>query len=234
MNTSPPISLERIHRFYLSVVIGSALFVLLTFIAMFVYTGGSYDHPAAPGYSFTHNFFSDLGRITAHSGKPNWISAVLFFLALSIAGVSLVIFFILFERLFRHGHLQQLLCRVGSALGVLAGICFIGVAFAPADIALSIHGQFVIWAFRLFPLAVLFYTPAMFMDKQYPRRSAWVFTIFCLLLIGYYLLLTNGPSITSPSGLVIQALGQKVIVYASILSIGILSLEAYKYTAVVN
>ncbi len=196
---------------------------------MFTYTGGAYDSHAATGYSFTHNFFSDLGRLTAQSGQPNWVSAVLFFIALSIAGASLAIFFILYPRLFTRGQMQHLLCLAGSVLGILAGISFIGVAFAPADINLVVHTQFVIWAFRLFPLAVLCYVPALFMDKNYPRRYAWVFALFCALLIGYYLLITTGPHATAPQGLVIQAIGQKVIVYASIISISIQSFGAYRY-----
>jgi hypothetical protein len=49
------------------------------------------------------------------------------------------------------------------------------------------------------------------------------------MLIGYYLLMTNGPSFTSPEGLVIQVVGQKIIAYASIVSIGVQSLGAYRF-----
>ncbi len=122
-----------------------------------------------------------------------------------------------------------MLSLIGSVLGGLAGISFIGIAFTPADIARPGHVFFVMWAFRLFPLAVLFYVPVLFMDKSYPKVYAWIFAIFCLMLIGYYLLLTNGPSFTSPGGLVIQVVGQKVISYASILSIGIQSMGAYRF-----
>lgn len=167
--------------------------------------------------------------LTSESGRPNGVSAALFFLALSCAGACLVIFFIIFPRIFQHSHLQRLLCLIGSVLGVLAGISFIGIAFAPADIARPAHILFVMWAFRLFPLAVLFYVPAMFMERLFPKSFAWVFAVFCLLLIGYYLLMTNGPSFTSPQGLEIQVIGQKVIAYASILSIGIQSVGAYKF-----
>jgi hypothetical protein len=167
--------------------------------------------------------------LTALSGRPNWVSAILFFISLGTAGACLVIFFILFPRFFQNTHLQKALCLIGSALGVLAGISFIGIAFSPADLARPAHVQFVMWAFRLFPLAVLFYVPVMFIDKRYPKLYAWVFTVFCLMLIGYYLLLTNGPSFTSPEGLVIQVVGQKIIAYASIVSIGVQSLGAYRF-----
>jgi hypothetical membrane protein len=205
------------------------MFIVLTLTAMLTYTGGTVDNHAAKGYSFTHNFLSNLGMVTAISGKPNWVSAVLFFLSLGAAGACLVIFFILFPRFFQGSRLQRIFSMTGSTLGVLAGISFIGIAFSPADIARPLHVQFVMWAFRLFPLAVLCYVPVMFLNKPYPRLYAWVFAVFCLLLIGYYLLLTNGQSFTSPDGLVIQVVGQKVISYAAIISIFIQSLGAYRF-----
>ena len=208
---------------------GCGIFVLLTSLAMLTYGGGSVDNQAFKGYSFTHSFLSNLGMLIAPSGNPNTISAVLFFISLAAAGVCLVVFFILFPRFFQATNLQKILSLIGSFLGVLAGISFIGIAFAPADVVRPAHVQFVMWAFRLFPLAVLCYVPVMFIDKRYPKVYAWVFAVFCMMLIGYYLLITNGPDFASPEGLVIQAVGQKVIAYASIVSIFIESLGAYRF-----
>jgi hypothetical membrane protein len=227
--TASIVLFEKGRETFRSIAIGCGLFVLLTFIAMLTYTGGSVNDHSAQGYSFTHNFLSNLGMLTALSGKPNWVSAVLFFVALSTAGACLVVFFMLYRRFFQHNRLQRLLAWVGSLLGVLAGACFVGIAFTPADIARPAHTQFVLWAFRLFPLAVLFYLPVMFIDQRYPRVYVWVFAVFALMLVGYYLLLTEGPSFSSPEGLVVQVVGQKVIAYASILSIGIQALGAYQY-----
>src|SRR4030043_1591452 len=196
---------------------------------MLVYPGGSVDDHTVPGYSFTHSFLSNLGMLTSLSGEQNWASACLFFISLTAAGVCLVIFFIIFPRLFQSSRLQRMLGLLGAVFGILASISFVGIAFTPADIARPAPVQFVMWAFRLFPLAVLCYVPVMFLNKLYPKRYAWVFTVFCLMLIGYYLLMTNGPSFSSPEGLVIQVVGQKVISYASILSIFIQSLGAYNF-----
>ena len=229
-STSP----DKTRTIYLVIATGCGLFVLLVLIAMLSYAGGSVDDHSTPGYSLTHSFLSTLGMVTSLSGEPNYLSALLFFLALSTAGACLVIFFILFPRLFTRSRLQHGLAITGSVFGVLAGTCFTGVAFTPADLARPAHVQFVIWAFRLFPLAVLFYVPVLFMDKDYPRRYAWVFAIFCLLLIAYYLLMTEGPSFDSPQGLVIQVIGQKVIAFASILCIGIQSWGAYRFLASVD
>ena len=217
---------QRLFRF---ITFGCGLFVVLTLLAMLTYTGGTSENHASKGYSFTHNFLSNLGMLTSLSGRPNWVSAILFFISLVTAGICLVIFFVLFLYLFQNSRIQTFLSLVGSGIGILAGISFVGIAFAPADLARPAHIQFVMCAFRLFPLAVLFYVPVMFQDKHYPKAYACVFALFCLLLIGYYLLLTNGPDINSPQGLVVQVVGQKVIAYASIVSIGFQSWGAYKY-----
>ena len=203
---------------------GCGFFVVLTSLAMLVYAGGQAFDNSSAGYQFTRNFLSDLGRLTAYSGRPNTASAILFNTALGLAGVALVLFFLSFPRFFAHSRLFRLLSISGSLLGVLAGVCFAGISFTPADVARPAHIQFVMWAFRLFPLAVLVYIPALFLHPAYPRRYAWLFVLFWLLLAGYYLLLTNGPSIETSQGFVIQVIGQKVIAYASVVSVG---LQAY-------
>jgi hypothetical protein len=222
-------SLPKIRQLYLIIAIGCLIFLILTFIAMLIYPGGSVDDHTSNGYSFTHSFLSNLGMLTSLSGEPNYTSAALFFISLATAGFCLVIFFVIFPRLFQSRRIQRVLGLIGSIFGVLAGVSFVGIACAPADIARPVHVQFVMWAFRLFPLAVLFYVPVLFIDQSYPKGYAWVFAFFCLMLIGYYVLITNGPSFDSPQGLVIQVVGQKVIAYASILSIGVQSLGAYRF-----
>jgi uncharacterized membrane protein len=115
---------------------------------------------------------------------------------------------------------------------MLAGLCFIGVAFTPSNLSRGWHIQFVIRAFQFFPLAVFFYMIALFLHPHYPRRYAWIFAIFWLLLVGYYWLLNNGPATDTAQGLVIQAVGQKIIVYASIISIGLQALGAHKFMTI--
>ena len=108
----------------------------------------------------------------------------------------------------------------------LAGLCFIGVAMTPADMYLSTHIAFTKWAFRLFPLAALLYSVVIFRSPDFPARFGWVFLGFAVLLIGYILLLEFGPSPKSDAGLTIQVAGQKVIVYATILSVMVVAIGA--------
>ncbi len=203
-------------------------FVVLTAVAMLFYAGGTHAEPMASGYSFSRNFFSDLGLTETRAGRPNTISAALFFTALTLAGGGLVLFFLAFPQFFTRSLVGKVLSWLGSIFGVAAGLCLVGVAFTPANLHGSEHAQFVLWAFRAFPLAVIFYVIAMLCQRDYPRRSALVFIIFAALLIAYLFLLTNGPSSQTAEGLMIQATGQKIIVYASIISILIQSLGALR------
>lgn len=210
------------------VAIACVQFVVLTAVAMLFYAGGTHTDPMASGYSFLHNFFSDLGLTQTRAGRPNTISAALFFTALTLAGIGLVLFFIAFARFFTASPLSRVLSWIGSAFGIVAGLCFVGVAFTPANLYLPAHTQFVLRAFQAFPVAVTFFVAAILCQRDYPRRYALVFAVFAVLLIAYLLLLTRGPSSRAPVGLVIQVTGQKVIVYASIVSILIQSLGALK------
>jgi hypothetical protein len=89
---------------------------------------------------------------------------------------------------------QMILSISRSVLGVLYGLCFVGVAFSLADKFLPVHRQFVISAFRLFTLAVLPYVVPIFCHAKYLRRYGWALAGFLGLLIGYLLLIQFGPS----------------------------------------
>ena len=194
----------------------AALFVIASGVAMVLYPGGSFSDHATVGYTFSRNFFSDLGMFTAHGGASNLPSMLLFLVALSLCGVGLVLFFIAFPRRFAGAPLARNWSRAGSVCGVIVGLCFIGVAFTPADLLLDAHIAFVKAAFRAFPIAAACYAIAIFRSPSYPRAYGWVFVGFGVALVGYLLLLEFGPRITTDAGLAIQVGGQKVIAYGSI------------------
>jgi hypothetical protein len=212
------------------VVAGCGLFIFLTVIAMQIYPGGTFSDANTAGYSFWQNFFSELGFTVTHNGTPNPIGSALFFAALMLAGLGMGLFFTAFPRAFASERRAHLLARAGSAAGIASALCFIGVAFTPANLYLDWHKEFVVWAFRLFPLAVLLYTLAM-ARARYARPYLLVFIIFWLMLVGYILLLELGPDIKTFEGMLIQAAGQKVIVYASIISVVLQSLGARRQAA---
>lgn len=203
---------------------GGSLFVLLTLAAMLVFPGGTMTDPTTKGYSFFENFFSELGFFTTKSGAANYLAAPLFFVAMNLAGASLIIFSLAFRQFFLGNTRQRWLSRLGLTVGVISGICFTGVAFTPADILLDPHVFFVTWAFRLFPLSVILYAAAIFYTPGYPQRYGWLFVTFMICLVAYIVLIELGPSAGKTySGQVVQSVGQKIIVYVSIIMIGIQS-----------
>jgi hypothetical membrane protein len=124
------------RQVFLVVFIGCGLFVLLTVIARLMYPGGLYTGELTSHYDFFRNFFSDLGRIALENGKPNTASAILFCLALSIAGVGLVFFFVAFRNFFKGSRAGNILSLLGTIAGIASGLCFVGIAFAPYDLFL--------------------------------------------------------------------------------------------------
>jgi hypothetical membrane protein len=203
-------------------------FVVLTAVAMLFYAGSVQTAPVASGYSFFRNFFSDLGMTQTRAGQSNTVSAVLFLTALTLAGGGLVLFFVAFTQFFAGPLLGKVLSWLGSIFGIVAGLCFVGVAFTPVNLYGPAHARFVLWAFQAFPVAVILYVIAILCERGYPKRFALVFIAFAVLLIAYLFLLTRGPSPRTAEELVIQATGQKVIVYASIISILLQALGALK------
>ncbi len=200
------------------------LFIVLTVAAMLLFPGGTQQDPNSTGYHFFLNFFSDLGATTTRSGADNLASMVLFMSALVSVATVLVLFFLSFSQFFTGRPL--LLSRIGVIFGFAAAIGFVGVAATPWNRLLGAHNAFVQLAFGAFFVAVMLNLVAILRTPGFPRRFAWVFVAFGVLLFAYVLLIFFGPNPgRSHTGAAIQSTGQKIIVYASILTVLIQSLS---------
>jgi Ca2+/Na+ antiporter len=135
-----------------------------------------------------------------------------------LAGGGVILFFAAFHQFFQRT-LGKVLGGIGTFFGVITGICFAGVGLTPWDVNGPLHGNFVLTAFSAFPLAAIFYAATVLHDRQYPRRFAAVWIAFAVLLVLYIGLLFMGPSGEAPEITAIYTIGQKIIVYASIVSI---------------
>jgi len=191
-------------------------FVVLTLAAMLVYPGGSMVDPDGSGYSFFRAFFSELGMTVTDGGRPNLPSALLFVVALTMAGGGLIVFYVATLRFFRRPRLARALSVVGSIFGVISGGAYVGIAWTPVNLFRDAHYDFVLLAFRTFLIAALCYAIAVFVNRSYPNRYGVVYVLFAAMLAGYIGLLTQGPGLETTEGIVVQALGQKIIAYAAI------------------
>ena len=207
---------------------GCVQFLMLSTVAMPLYSGGNYSDNSTPGYEFHQNFFSDLGRTAAHNGASNTASMVLLIIALSLAGLSLIVFFLAVLPHFAENRTARRLSIIGSTLGVISGIGFIGIAAVPADVNQTLHTNFVYVAFTGFLFVVFFYSAAILKSRMYPRVYAYAYLAFAVILALYLVLLFSGPELETTGGLTIQAVGQKIVVYTGIICVVIQSWGAYQ------
>jgi len=215
-------------RLFLLAMAGCVQFLLLSTVAMFFYPGGTYSDESTSGYAFTQNFFSDLGRTAAHNGDSNTVSMVLFIIALSLAGLSLIVFFLAVPPHFAENRTAKRFSIIGSVVGVISGIGFIGIAAVPADVDQTLHTNFVYVAFTGFLLVVFCYSAAILKSRSYPRAYAYAYFAFAVILALYLVLLFSGPEVETAGGLTIQAVGQKIVVYTGIICVVIQSWGAYQ------
>ncbi len=181
---------------------------------MFYYEGGTYTDPLTQGYLFWYNYFSDLGRIIAHSGNPNMICYILFTITLCLWGLSQIPFYIAFQGFFKSYKKMKILSILGSFFGVFTGIFFIGIAFTPSDVLGFWHNLFVFLGFGSIFISISLFTIALFQNEDYPKSYAIALAITSVILIIYYLALFLVPNNITSTVLFIYVAGQKIIIYS--------------------
>lgn len=180
---------------------------------MVFYRGGTYVDPSSEGYIFWHNYFSDLGRIVAHSGQINLVSFYLFTITLSIWGSTQILFYIVFPFLFKDKSRLKKLSGISSILGIISGISYIGIAFTPSDVAGRFHDFFVVIGFSFVYFSIIICSYVIFNRDKYPNFYAIILAISAIILSVYFVLLFFTPTANTPEGLSIYALGQKFMIY---------------------
>ncbi len=119
------------------IIIGSlVIYVVLSFIAMSFYAGGHIYDLNSAGYSFSQNFFSDMGHSLSLSGENNTLSKVAFLSALVFILVAQSVFYL--SEYFRHKmfylpNISGLVCGLISIFGIVVLIVF------PNDSHKSLH-----------------------------------------------------------------------------------------------
>jgi hypothetical protein len=183
---------------------------------MIIYAGGTINDPESMGYSFTRNFFSDLGKFTTE----NIISAMMFNLSLIVCGWSFAAYFFYFTKLFNQNTIIHILAKVGSFSGIIGALCFIGVGLTPHNLFLDYHIVFVNWAFRSFLLAGISLSVVLYKDNRFENRFAMGYFIFAILTFLYVLVLEFAPDPKiSDFALIFNVIAQKIIIFAFIFSI---------------
>lgn len=204
------------YWFFILGFIGGIQYLIFSLVAMQVYPGGTVHDPSLESYSFATNFFSDLGRTRNFRGESNFLSYIIHTSSLSVAGATLILYFIALPRLFE-SNVGKGLSLLTAFLGVLAGVCYIGIANVPWNVSYWGHVFYVRLGFVAFLIMSLFYSIAILSEKKYPNRYAIVLILFALILGAQIILMFYGErSWRSPEALFRQATAQKVVVYAEL------------------
>ena len=204
------------------------LFIVLNIIAILSYSGGTFHNSLNPGYSFTRNFLSDLGRTVSFSGEVNFLSAQLFNMSLILSGGVFTLFYFHVWKVFSENG-QQLLVLIGSFFGALGGLSLVGVGLTPGNLYLDLHIIFAIWLFRFFFVASLCYSWVIFRHTSFENKYALGYIVFTFSILLYILVSEIGPNPKiSPFSLTLQVVSQKIILFVFLCSIYIQTLGLQK------
>ena len=209
----------------ISEIVGYVLFSLLLFIAMFFYAGGTMDNPSTPGYSFWGNTISDLGRVFTYNGGFNIISMILFTIALASIAVLSIPLYVVFPKLFSTKRIESICARIGSLLGYITTIGWIGVIFVPADIANAPHWIFAYVLYIALFFSGAFYTISLFLNQKISKVYAIIFTAYCIILFASLMVIIIG----TPVARIYLVVAQKIAHISSIISYIILGYGILKY-----
>ncbi len=186
-----------------------AIFIILQIIGMMVYPGGTIHGKTTVGYSFSNNFFSDLGIYTAYNGDPNYLSMALFIISLTLVGTTFVFYYLALPQLFKEDSLNYKLSILGTIFAFGGSIGLIGTALTPADLVLDMHVFFANGIFKCFMITALCYTIVIYRSNVYEKKYAWGYGIFFILIALYVGVLEWAPPPrSSQSALVFQVITQ--------------------------
>lgn len=193
--------------------IAAVFFIALQLLGMKVYPGGTMYDASTKGYSFSKNFFSDMGAYAARNGDPNYFSMILFAMSLTIVGITFISYYLLLPRLLGNDRINYILTWVGTLFAIGGSVCMIGTGFTPSDVVFAPHVFFANNIFHCFLVTALLYTIVIFRSDGLQKRYAIGYAMFFISILTYVIILQYGPSVNSgESALIFQVLSQKVIV----------------------
>jgi hypothetical protein len=196
------------------IIFGPAQYIVLTAVAMVFYAGGTIVDPLSPGYYFWGNFFSDLGRVIAHSGAPNVVSLTIFTITALILSLSFIPFALVISSYFKRDKKQYLIARIGSVISITSIIFLIATIVTPWDIFDRTHLLFANLFNITGVLGVVFFTIAVLYNKDYPNLYGFVYITLLIIAVIYTSVLISLPKSLTPDLLIIQASMQKFSQYS--------------------
>tara|TARA_B100000073_G_scaffold223434_1_gene186140 strand:- start:759 stop:1463 length:705 start_codon:yes stop_codon:yes gene_type:complete len=189
------------------------IFILLQITGMIFYPGGTLHNPDTIGYSFTENFFSDMGTYKARNSDPNYLSMIFFSFSLTLVGVTFFFYYLVLPQTLGNDRINYILTSVGTIFAFGGSICLIGTGLTPSDIVFSSHVFFANNIFHCFLITALLYTIVIFRSQLLEQKYAIGYGLFFISIFIYVGVLQFGPSVDVGQGaLIFQVVAQKIIV----------------------
>ena len=207
---------------------------MLTLGSVFSYPGGSRLDHAAAGYSFSHNFLSDLGMTVTYSGRTNSLGSLMFTIAMTIVVFGLAGVLVGFARLYSETRAARRLSRAAVFAGLIVCVSLLGVALTPENRQLELHIRFTVTAFRIFPAVPLLLGLASRYSNALPRRVSIAWMTLTAVLAAYVVLVGWGPTTATADGLITQITAQKIVAMSIVVIFFYSSVEAERAVAAVS
>jgi hypothetical protein len=218
----------------LFIIIGPIQYIILTFIAMLFYPGGTLVDEYSSGYLFFSNFFSDLGRTISLSGEENIISYSIFTLTALFMGVAFLLYNVLMIWFFKESiddkKITLKIIYLAALFGILSSLFLFGTVLAPWDIYEEGHLYFANF-FNIFGvIASFFYIVGIFRHENYPNKYGYIYLILLGLAIIYSMILISIPKEVNSETLIFQASAQKLTQYWFLICFTSQAYSLYKLT----
>lgn len=189
-----------------------------------LYPGGTVLDESARGYSFAHNFLSDLGGTVAFNNQRNVRGAVLFGLAMVLGVFALGACIVASVRMLSQTAKARPVARLAAAAAALVCGGYLGVAVSPLDRSRELHQLFSFTAVHAFPVMTMLLALATMRDTRFRYRATAGWVVLSSVLAGFLAVGHFGPDV-GEQGLTIQVLAQKVMALTAIL---VLWLESHE------
>ena len=195
-------------------------------VSIMLYPGGTVLDESTLGYSFTHNFLSDLGSTVAFNYRNNAAGALLFAAGFIIGVSVLACSFTGVVRLLSKKLGARLFARLAAAGGAVVCLGFLGAALTPLDRAFRLHRASSIVAFYSFPVATTLLALATTRDRRFRARATIGWMTLTVILVGFIVVARLGPNTATERGLVTQVITQKIMAVTVLVVLWVESREA--------
>ena len=200
--------------------VASIFFVIFQGLGMILYPGGTIHDLSTTGYSFTSNFFSDMGAYEAKNGEPNYLSMIFFSISLILVGGTFALYYLVLPKVFGNNNRNYYLSWIGTIFAFGGSICLIGTGLTPTDLVFDSHVFFANNIFHSFLVTSFFYSIVIFDTNILEKRYAIGYVIFFISILLYVGVLQFGPSVsTGKPELIFQVVAQKLIVIIFFLTV---------------